>query len=236
MIASGHQSSYHSYFQNLEVFLQSNDPQHWDLAIQLLQALPEDTQIGHWEVDFFDLNGYRQAALFVKHGFVKGLKYLKVKKFYLSKLYPHTINVFPLALTHLTSLESLDLSNCLMTTLPAEIKQMTNLRTLNLANNRLTRLPPEIGCLKKLESLNLSGNQLTCLPPEIGQVKKLSHLSLVNNKLQELPQEIECLKKLQMLQLEANPMLTNETGRMRKLLRHNVRAARERYWKILIQR
>lgn len=235
MTVSGHQFSNQPCYQNLETFLQSNEPQHWELALQLLQSLPEDTQADHNEVLFLDVNGYRQAALFLKHGFVTGLKYLKIKEFYLSRLYSYKIKQFPLVLTHLASLEILDLSNCALSLLPPEIGQMKNLRTLNLSNNQIVQLPPEMGKLKKLEYLNLSGNCLSNLPSEIGQMKSLRNISLSNNQLRILPPEIEQLKKVETFSLDANPITPKEKKRLKKLIKHNTRTARERYWKILIQ-
>lgn len=58
------------------------------------------------------------------------------------------------------------------------LKNPTDVQTLDLSNNKLITLPKEIGQLKELEWLSLSKNQLTTLPKEIETLKKLEELFL----------------------------------------------------------
>src|SRR3990170_2628581 len=51
-----------------------------------------------------------------------------------------------------------------------EILELTNLQTLELYNNKLTTLPAEIGQLTNLQNIYLGNNKLTILPVEIGQL------------------------------------------------------------------
>lgn len=62
----------------------------------------------------------------------------------------------------------LDLSDRVLTTLPAEIGQLTNLQRLDLHHNQLITLPAELGELTNLKTLILLQNKLTALPAEIG--------------------------------------------------------------------
>lgn len=59
---------------------------------------------------------------------------------------------------HLKNLVSLDLSDNLLTGLPAELGQLSKLETLDVSNNRLTGLPMELGNLNQLRILDISGN------------------------------------------------------------------------------
>ncbi len=58
------------------------------------------------------------------------------------------------------------------------LKNPTDVQTLDLSNNKLITLPKEIGQLKELEWLSLSKNQLKTLPKEIETLKKLEELFL----------------------------------------------------------
>ncbi|AAN48376.2 leucine rich repeat protein [Leptospira interrogans str. C10069] len=58
------------------------------------------------------------------------------------------------------------------------LKNPTDVQTLDLSNNQLITLPKEIGQLKELEWLSLSKNQLKTLPKEIETLKKLEELFL----------------------------------------------------------
>jgi Leucine-rich repeat (LRR) protein len=59
-------------------------------------------------------------------------------------------------LAMLPKLESLNLSDCGIESLPATISKLTHLKKLMLGNNKLTELPPEIKQLPKLKELIFS--------------------------------------------------------------------------------
>lgn len=62
--------------------------------------------------------------------------------------------------------------------LKAEVRHLSSLETLDLSDNSFTGLPAEVGQLSQLRVLDLSGNPFTGLPHEIGNLQKLELLDL----------------------------------------------------------
>jgi Leucine-rich repeat (LRR) protein len=98
-----------------------------------------------------------------------------------------THNQFPLEYhrmmrAHYSLLDSLDLSNLGLTTVPDQLRLLTHLRDLNLRNNNLTVLPQVIGNLVELTNLDLSYNRLTDLPLFIRKLARLQSLNLEETK------------------------------------------------------
>jgi Leucine-rich repeat (LRR) protein len=90
----------------------------------------------------------------------------------------------PSALSKLKKLTLLDLSYNQITSLPL-LGKMGNLQTLNIHNNLLTSLPSDIGNLTKLNPvLNLSNNRLTSLPESIGDLTQITSLDISMNNTQ----------------------------------------------------
>jgi Leucine-rich repeat (LRR) protein len=74
----------------------------------------------------------------------------------------------PPGFSALTALETLDLSNNVLSAFPESLLTLTNLQCLTLNGNNLTTLPTGIKHLKNLEKLYLKKNELMSLVPEIG--------------------------------------------------------------------
>lgn len=92
------------------------------------------------------------------------------------------LTAIPMEVFSRTELTSLDLSNNALKDAPqSQIGQLKNLKTLNLSNNLLTGLPAELGQLNKLEVLNVSNNKLTGLPMELGNLTQLQVLDITGN-------------------------------------------------------
>ena len=101
-------------------------------------------------------------------------------------------NVSP-ELSSLTTLEKLDLSDSLLTSIsPLELGKLTNLRELNLGYNRLAGpIPPELGNLTMLKELYLSNNDLSGpLPPEMAGLTMLESLTTCGSDPAGQPDEL----------------------------------------------
>jgi Leucine-rich repeat (LRR) protein len=83
---------------------------------------------------------------------------------------------------------------------------LQNLQTLNLSNNLLTSIPSELGLLQHLHMLRLNFNHLTSIPSELGLLQKLRHLYLHFNKLTSIPYELGNIKKLKYIDIGQNPI------------------------------
>jgi Leucine-rich repeat (LRR) protein len=114
----------------------------------------------------------------------------------------------PDTIGELVSLESLNVSNNQLTSVPEQISGLIKLRNLQLQNNLLAALPSGIGNLANLESLELKNNQLASLPPEIGELVNLLELPLQSNNLNGLPAEIGKLANLHYLWAEDNQLMS----------------------------
>jgi hypothetical protein len=113
----------------------------------------------------------------------------------------------------------LDLSECGLTSVPAQVFELTELEELSLAGNNISVLPPEIGKLTLLERLQLSGNELKRLPEEIGELKALKGLWVHGNRLQSLPESLSKLTNLVQLSIAGNEIeaLPKEIGSLASL-------------------
>lgn len=118
----------------------------------------------------------------------------------------HYMQKFPLGLTEIKNLNTLDFSNAYISSLPEEISKNKKLTQLNLKGNGIQELPDAIGTLIKLNELLLESNKLKILNPVVGKNINLKILKLSRNQLQRLPNEIGNLKNLQVLGLEDNEL------------------------------
>jgi Leucine-rich repeat (LRR) protein len=116
-------------------------------------------------------------------------------------------------------LETLDLSNTNLRTLPREVGQLTRLRTLKLDKNTVEELPAIVCDLIQLETLDAGNNNLRMLPRELGQLTRLLTLNLYGNSLEELSATVCDLIQLETLDLSNNNlrMLPREVGQLTRL-------------------
>lgn len=104
------------------------------------------------------------------------------------------VGSLPDNISDMAALKSLNAAECGLKALPDKFFGMTKLRKLNLSYNQFSALPRDIANFDSLESLNISGNSLTSLPPEISKLHKLKVLSANDNLLESLPDKIGDLR------------------------------------------
>ena len=109
--------------------------------------------------------------------------------------------------TNETSIETLDLSNCNISSIGTSGKQASTLQRVYLGHNRLTTLPREfLAGQPSLMEVDLSGNLLQEVPEDFLQDSdSLQRLYLQGNQLRLLPSSVLQRPGLQRLELEGNP-------------------------------
>ncbi|KAI9310979.1 hypothetical protein BX666DRAFT_2032469 [Dichotomocladium elegans] len=106
-------------------------------------------------------------------------------------------------------LTTLDLSNCMLSSLPEDLFLNTPLLDeLILDNNQLNLIPSSIGALRKLTKLSVQSNLLDSLPSEISKLGELKTLQVQNNNLSQLPKQIWLCASLQVLNCSSNLLET----------------------------
>lgn len=158
-----------------------------------------------------------QTLAQLRSGKLKGIKRLNLSE---------NLSVFPEEIFDLAdTLEILDLSNNLLSSLPEDISRLTNLKIAFFSNNRFTAVPSFKGCkhlymvgfksnqIETFEEevlpdtiswLILTDNRLKSLPNSIGKLHKLQKCALAGNRLETLPDEMAMCRNLELLRLSAN--------------------------------
>lgn len=101
----------------------------------------------------------------------------------------------------------LDLSLCELKEVPAEVANISkSINAIDLSNNLLTSLPVSICTLIFIQKLDLSKNKLKELPQDFGNLINLRTLDLYQNELTYLPLSFANLRKLRWLDVSNNPL------------------------------
>lgn len=122
-------------------------------------------------------------------------------------------------LSRLSSLKKLNVSSCMLESLPNGLGDCTRLESLDLSNNGLNSLPEALSKLSALTDLNLGHNRFQILPACVTQLNRLENLDLAFNLLSCLPGTISNLAQLKLLNLSRNAISTlpPEIGHLREL-------------------
>ncbi|XP_028276040.1 leucine-rich repeat and calponin homology domain-containing protein 3-like isoform X2 [Parambassis ranga] len=113
----------------------------------------------------------------------------------------------PLEVCLFVSLESLNLyQNCLRS-LPEGLLNLQALTYLNLSRNQLSVLPVVV-CSLPLKVLIACNNKLVSLPEELGQLRHLTELDVSCNEIQALPSQVGQLEALRDLNIRRNHLVT----------------------------
>ncbi|XP_077396414.1 DISP complex protein LRCH3 isoform X2 [Festucalex cinctus] len=124
----------------------------------------------------------------------------------------------------LTDTTRADLSRNRLSDLPVEVCLLVSLESLNVYQNCLRSLPEHMINLQALTYLNLSRNQLSALPVVLCSLP-LKVLIACNNKLVALPQEVGQLRHLTELDVSCNEIRTlpSQVGQLEALRDLNIR-------------
>ncbi|KAJ3424129.1 leucine-rich repeat receptor protein kinase ems1 [Anaeramoeba flamelloides] len=146
--------------------------------------------------------------------FFQNLKQLEVLN-----LNSNKINLLPVQIGQLTSLNKLSINNNSIEVLPNTIGKLVNLKEIFLSDNFIRSLPSQISNLKQLQKLELGGNNLTVLPSSIGNLTLLIYLGLSFNFIEQIPTEISKLTLLEELYINDNQLksLPEEIGSLKSL-------------------
>nr|QBK87606.1 MAG: leucine rich repeat protein [Marseillevirus LCMAC201] len=85
------------------------------------------------------------------------------------------------------SLQSINLNNSNITSLPPEVDRWTSATHISLYGNQLTSLPDAVSGWSSATCINLYGNQLTFLPDAVSGWSSATHIYLGGNRLTSLP-------------------------------------------------
>ncbi|XP_053177450.1 DISP complex protein LRCH3 [Scomber japonicus] len=117
------------------------------------------------------------------------------------------LSELPLEVCVFVSLESLNLyQNCLRS-LPDSLLNLQALTYLNLSRNQLAVLPVVV-CTLPLKVLIACNNKLVSLPEELGQLRHLTELDVSCNEIQTLPSQVGQLEALRDLNIRRNHLVT----------------------------
>lgn len=114
-------------------------------------------------------------------------------------------------------LETLDISDLGLKTIPREVFGLTQLKTLKLGKhyhkfdddsqqNCISNFTKNIAKLENLEVLIAPYNDFNSIPPEVFQLKQLRILDLAHNQIKAVPAEISSLTNLEYLDVNHNQL------------------------------
>jgi Leucine-rich repeat (LRR) protein len=78
----------------------------------------------------------------------------------------------------------------MLTSLPAELSHMTSLESLRLSNNQLKNRLDPISTLTQMKSLYLASNGISALPISFADLSQLQYLNLSKNDLKTIPSKV----------------------------------------------
>ncbi|XP_078582504.1 uncharacterized protein LOC144865561 [Branchiostoma floridae x Branchiostoma japonicum] len=119
------------------------------------------------------------------------------------------ISTLPETMMRLRYLTCVALSDCNLRSLPTNLTHLATVETLDLSNNWLTTLPDDISGLKQLKVLILTANAFECIPKSLLSVGCLEVLEMKQNKLKNRQGDLQLNvpRKLKILDMEDNSSL-----------------------------
>ena len=117
----------------------------------------------------------------------------KIQSFELLRLWLLKHKAIDTSVQGVCDIKRLDLSGCLLESLPDDICLLTDLVFLNLSNNSLSALPSSMGALIKLNNLDIRRNKFVSLPEVIKELN-LGSLNASANKISDVSLLLDCLE------------------------------------------
>eukprot|EP01139_Manchomonas_bermudensis_P015749 Amastigsp_a510941_5.p2 type:complete len:403 gc:universal Amastigsp_a510941_5:61-1269(+) len=108
---------------------------------------------------------------------------------------------------HADTLETLNMSNNNLSSLPESFARLSKLRVLFLSQNQFAAMPAVLGACASLSMVAFRGNGMTRIEPE-ALAPSLRWLILTGNRIAELPESIGSCVRLQKLMLAGNELAT----------------------------
>jgi len=93
-----------------------------------------------------------------------------------------------------------------LTTFPEQLLSLPVLKSIDLSDNQIAVIPSAIQMMDQLNRLSMDRNHLTRIPPELYELENLSVLELSGNGLESLPDGLEHLRSLKKLDLSRNQL------------------------------
>jgi Leucine-rich repeat (LRR) protein len=126
------------------------------------------------------------------------------------------ITRLPSIIGNLDALGYLNLSNNLLTNLPAAIGRLRRLVGIDVSDNRISTLPSEIGNLDSLLRLVVAMNRISAFPGSMGKLKNLESLHANDNAFSSFPFVVCSLTKLKQLVFSSNhiPSVPDSIGNL----------------------
>uniref|UniRef100_A0A8C8DKZ7 Leucine rich repeat containing 20 n=1 Tax=Oryzias sinensis TaxID=183150 RepID=A0A8C8DKZ7_9TELE len=106
--------------------------------------------------------------------------------------------------------DSLDLSNCQLTSFPEGVFQLLrgvsdNIHVVSLANNEMKAISSKFfSTFTQLKEVDLQGNFLTKLPDNVAELQHLTAINLANNSFSAFPDKLTEIATLERINLEGN--------------------------------
>lgn len=121
------------------------------------------------------------------------------------------LEVLPVSICRLKSLEILYLGGNYIEEIPDYVEFMQKLVILDISKNSLSRISNKIGEIPRIKELYLNNNLINNIPSTLGKLKKLNKLFLHENRIKKISNELKGLKsksvevKLDWLKIEFIP-------------------------------
>jgi hypothetical protein len=109
--------------------------------------------------------------------------------------YNHTLSALPAGMSEMTTLRSVEISDCNLLKQFPPVFQASNLSNLSLSNNSIGEIPADIANLKALNYLVMENNKLTSLPPQLLELPALQLLNVRGNTIAKDDGAVKSLQK-----------------------------------------